>query len=103
MPTVTDIAVPYEILIRFDETGALRGAHKVERRIISIDGETVRNDIGPAEPLTLADGEGPDGLWGALGQALTSALATLAARDEKIAALEAEAERLPGWSANSAR
>ncbi len=90
MAEVTDTTVPYEILIRFDATGALSGAHKIERRIVAIDGEVIKNDIGPATPLTIGDTEGADGLWGVLGEALTIALARAAAQEEEISGLKAE-------------
>lgn len=49
----TDTTVPYEILIRFGEDAAPRGAHVQWRRIIDIDGERLKDEVLPAEPLAL--------------------------------------------------
>lgn len=51
---VTDTRVPYEILIRLSEDGAV-GAHVQYRRIIIIDGEKVKDEVLPAAPLDLSD------------------------------------------------
>jgi len=103
MAEVTDTTIPYEILIRFDESGALAGAHKVSRRIVSIDGEVVKNDIGPATALVADDAQNPGGLWGVLGEALTIALAKAAEQQNEIAGLKAElAEVLSPGTENAA-
>ena len=88
---VSDTTLPYEILIRFDEAGQLKGAHKIVRRLVALDGEILKDEVGQAQPIRTDDAEASDGLWGVLGQALTSALASLALRDQRIAELEAAA------------
>lgn len=50
---ITDITVPYEILIRFGEDGAPHGAHVQRRRIVELDGERLKDEVLPAEPLAL--------------------------------------------------
>lgn len=46
-----DKKVPYEILIRYSEDGTVRGAHAQFRRIVTLDGETLKDEVLPAEPL----------------------------------------------------
>ena len=71
-----DRMVPYEILIRFDEQGALAGAHYIERRIVTLNGEVLKNEPGPAQPVDLAvQATGGVVLNEVLGKALTEALA----------------------------
>lgn len=50
---ISDTTVPYEILIRFGEDGAPRGAHCQRRRIVELDGERLKDEVLPAEPLAL--------------------------------------------------
>lgn len=54
MPTVEDIKIPYEILIRFGETGLPKGAHAQFIRRVSVDGEVLKEELGDAVPLDLA-------------------------------------------------
>lgn len=51
---LTDSTVPYEILIRFNDDGTPRGAHVQSRRVVTNDGEVLKDDILPAAPLDLA-------------------------------------------------
>lgn len=87
MAEISDVTVPYEILLRFDQAGNLQGAHKVDRRIITVDGEVVKDEPGDAIPLSLESGE--DGLWDALDGAQTIALATANSLREELAAANA--------------
>lgn len=51
---ITDVTVPYEILIRFGPDGKVQGAHVQKRRIIK-DGDTVLVDTPlDAEPLDIS-------------------------------------------------
>lgn len=52
---IDDKKVPYEILIRFGEDGKPKGAHVQYRRIVTLDGEILKDEPLPAEPLGLAD------------------------------------------------
>ncbi|PNQ94960.1 hypothetical protein C1S70_31380 (plasmid) [Azospirillum argentinense] len=87
---------PYELLVRWDQSGALQGAH-VQYRYVIRDGEDVIGEtIGQALPLTL---EAADGfpLGDLLSQvqidALTGMAAAVAARDTALARV-AELEAL---------
>ncbi|KAA1057157.1 hypothetical protein [Azospirillum argentinense] len=49
---------PYELLVRWDQSGTLAGAH-VQYRYVIRDGDAVIGEtLGPAEPLTLEAAEG---------------------------------------------
>lgn len=49
---------PYELLVRWDQSGALQGAH-VQYRFVIRDGEDVIGETpGPAVPLTLEAADG---------------------------------------------
>ena len=87
MPEISDRTYPYEILIRFDESGSLAGAHKVDRRRVVLDGELLKDEIGSATPIAIDDPEEPGGLGSVLGRALTSALARTAQQEAEIADL----------------
>jgi hypothetical protein len=90
MAELIDSTVPYEILIRFDDSGALAGAHKIERRRVSLDGEVLKDEVGPAKPIAVDDADDPGGLWGVLGEALTRALARTAEQASEISGLRAQ-------------
>jgi hypothetical protein len=51
---ITEVQVPYEILIRFGEDGSFRGAHAQMRRIVTLDGEVLKDEALPATPLVTA-------------------------------------------------
>jgi len=48
-----DKTVAYEVLIRYNAEGAPQGAHIQRRRIVTLDGELLKDEVLPAEPLTL--------------------------------------------------
>ena len=99
MAEIIDATIPYEILIRFDESGALAGAHRIERRRVMLDGELLKDEVGPARPIAVDDADDPGGLWGVLGEALTRALAKTAEQEGEISDLKA---RLAEASASGA-
>jgi hypothetical protein len=91
MAEIDDRSVPYEILIRFDEAGLVSGAHLVSRRIVTIDGERLKDEVGGAVPVALAlGGSGGAVLDDVLGDALTAALAAVDRLTAEVAAKEAE-------------
>lgn len=55
MAEIMDRTVPYEVLIRFGESGEPVGAHVQRRRIVTLDGETLKDEVLPAAPLGLDD------------------------------------------------
>lgn len=55
MAEIVDRTVPYEVLIRFGEGGEPVGAHVQRRRIVTLDGETLKDEVLPAAPLGLDD------------------------------------------------
>jgi hypothetical protein len=104
----TDVTIPYEILVRFDTAGAISGAHYQTRRVVTVDGVQLVDQVGEAQSLDIANaGDGRTTLQSVLGDALTSALAsnaTLTAATEaataeiadlhaQIAALTASAQK----------
>ncbi len=52
---ISDTTTLYEILLRFDDEGALQGAHVQRRRrvVLTATGETLKDEVLPAEPLDL--------------------------------------------------
>lgn len=87
MPEISDRTYPYEILLRFDESGSLAGAHKIDRRRVMLDGEVIKDEVGPARPIAIDDAREPGGLGSVLGEALILALAKAAEQETEIAAL----------------
>lgn len=51
----SDVTVPYEILIRCDVTGTATASHIQRRRIVTVDGVRLVDEVLPAEPLELSD------------------------------------------------
>lgn len=51
--TKSDVKVPYQLLIRYDDLGRPRGAHVEHRRVVTLDGEVLKDEPLPAEPLSL--------------------------------------------------
>lgn len=98
--SVSDTKVPYEILIRFDENGKLKGAHKTLWRVVKIGQEIVATAVDDAQPISVNDGA----LWGVLDETHTQALSDnstmraqlaekdrqIAMKDQQIGALEVE-------------
>ncbi|KQY20796.1 hypothetical protein [Rhizobium sp. Root483D2] len=82
---LTDQTIPYEILVRFDEEGAPKGAHVQSRRRVILDGEVLKDEILPAAPLQM---EGFP----------TSAIMTTATQAalSQVTALNAQVETLQG-------
>lgn len=92
--SIVDRTVPYEILHRFDADGLLAGVHYVERRIIDLDGERIRDEVGQARPVSLVDGAAGALLVEILGEAHVSAARTAEAATAAAASAEAETARL---------
>lgn len=55
---IEDRNVPYELLVRFDENGAVQGAHFIRRRIVFVDGEKMKDEI--LSPVAMSDLTGED-------------------------------------------
>jgi len=82
---ITDVTVPYEILIRFGPDGKVQGAHVQNRRIVR-DGDTVLADMPlDAEPLDISKDFPASEV---LGDTLTAALSQLNAVQAKLAQVE---------------
>lgn len=84
---------PYELLIRWDQNGALAGAHVQYRYVINRDdGERIGETLGKAEPLALGDFPLTDVLSQAQADALAQVMAVAVERDAlmaRVAELEA--------------
>ena len=80
---LTDDLLPYELLIRFGLDGAPQGAHVQRRRRVVLDGEVLKDEPQPPEPIDLAGFP-------------TSGLMAHATRDAlaRVVALTAEAQAL---------
>lgn len=50
---ITDTKTPYEILIRFGLDGLPAGAHCQYLRRVVLDGEVLKEEVSPAEPIDL--------------------------------------------------
>lgn len=96
-----DTTVPYEILVRFSPTGELQGAHMIRRRIVKLDGETLKDEPGDAEPLSLDGGSGT--LWGVLDEAQANALSTATSLRDDVAARDATIEELQATAADAVK
>lgn len=93
----SDNTVPYEILIRFNDTGAPCGAQVQWRRIVEIDGDRLKDDVLPAEALPLEGFPTSEIMTAAMQQALvriadleaqlSSATGELGAAHEALAAM----------------
>lgn len=88
---------PYELLIRWDQSGALAGAHVQHRYVITgDDGAVITETLGGAEPLTLDTAAGfplGDLLTQVQADALTAKATADAERDAalaRVAELEAQ-------------
>jgi hypothetical protein len=87
---------PYELLIRWGQSGALAGAHVQHRYVTTDDGNVVGEFVGQAEPLTIQNADGfplGDILNEAQAEALTAYGTVLAERDAalaRVADLEAQ-------------
>jgi len=75
---LTDVRVPYEILIRFGAAGAFVGAHAQMRRIVTLDGEVLRDEVLPATPLATAGFDTSEIMTGAAQSAMDEATALVA-------------------------
>ncbi|CAO3372906.1 hypothetical protein [Azospirillum argentinense] len=83
---------PYELLVRWDQNGALAGAHVQYRYVIRDGAAVIGESVGGAEPLTLDTASGFP-LGDLLAQTQADALTAKAAADaERDAVLAAKAE-----------
>lgn len=78
-----DKKIPYEILIRFGDDGAPKGAHVQKRRLVTMDGEILKDEILSAEPLAL-EGFPTSGLMTSATQAALASVNTLNAQIEQM-------------------
>jgi hypothetical protein len=51
--TIEDKKIPYELLVRYGTDGKPVGAHVQYRRVVIMDGETLKEELGVAEPIDL--------------------------------------------------
>lgn len=70
----------YELLMRWDEAGALKGAHVQRRRRITLDGQVIADQMLDPEPIAAADFAAHE----ILGEALTDAMTALGQADALI-------------------
>jgi len=50
---IEDRLIPYEILVRFGDDGTPKGAHAQYRRVVTFDGEVLKDEPLPAQPLDM--------------------------------------------------
>lgn len=53
--TITDKTYPYEVLVRFNPDGTPRGAHCQRIRVVTLNGETLKEDILDPEEIDTTD------------------------------------------------
>ena len=82
---LTDERIPYELLIRFGDDGAPKAAHVQYRRRVIVDGEVLKDEPEPAEPLTI-DGDFPTSA--VLTEATAAALARVTELEGRLAGQE---------------
>lgn len=90
MANVQDQRVPYEILIRFGADGSPVGAHVIYLRVVSIDGDVLKEEVLAAEPIDV-DGFPTSTL---MTNTTRDALATVGRLSSERDALLDEVERL---------
>ncbi len=55
MAEIQDQTFPYELLVRFGPDGTPVGAHVQYLRRITLDGEIIKDDVQPAQPIGIGD------------------------------------------------
>ncbi|AVA22468.1 hypothetical protein [Rhizobium sp. NXC24] len=88
MADIQDNTIPYELLVRFGPDGAPIGAHVQYLRRITLDGEIIKDDILPAQPIDLA-GFPTSAI---MTDATRDALANAATQQKQIEELKAQLE-----------
>lgn len=86
MPDIQDQTFPYELLVRFGPDGAPAGAHVQYLRRITLDGEIIKDDILPAQPIDLAGFPTSD----IMSDACRDVLAKVASQDAQITTLTSQ-------------
>lgn len=84
-PIVT--TTPYELLVRWDEWGALKGAHFQRRQKVSLDGAVIADRLLDPQPIAAQDLPG----HALLSEVLVDALAALSRVQARVDELEAAA------------
>lgn len=93
--TLEAVKFPYEFLVRWDQNGAVSGAHVQWRTVVTEDGVFAGETVGAAEPVGMTDGAAGFPLTDILSQMTADALAAvnaLAAERNLLAARVAELE-----------
>lgn len=85
---VEDYMLPYELLVRYGETGEIQGTHHIQRHVIKVDGVKIKDDIGHAQPVAL------ENLTGLLDAAASQALVDNQSLREQLSSAENQIESL---------
>lgn len=88
MPDIQDQTFPYELLVRYGPDGNPVGAHVQYLRRITLDGEIIKDDVLPAQPIDLA-GFPTSAI---MEDTCRDALATVATQTAQIATLNGQLE-----------
>jgi len=83
--TLTKQVYPYEVLIRFNPDGTVRGAHRIDMETIMDDGQLMSERPADAVPVTAGD------LAGLIGENAAALVASNAALSVQLADAEADA------------
>jgi len=86
MPDIQDQTFPYELLVRYGPDGTPVGAHVQYLRRITLDGEIIKDDVLPAQPIDL-DGFPTSEI---MEDTCRDALATVATQTAQITTLNAQ-------------
>lgn len=92
MPEYTETRTPYEFLVRWDEAGALQGAHVqfIERTFR--DGVKIAENLTAAEGVALAEGDTGFALGTIVSQLVVDQQMSLDALNASVASLTAQLE-----------
>ena len=90
MPILEKTKTLYEVLLRFDSDGALKGAHAQYLDAITEDGVVISATPGPAIPLSLVEAADKATLTAALGEASAALITAKEAAEAEAAALRAD-------------
>lgn len=85
---IEDVQRLYEFLIRFNETGSIQGSHVIRRRVVTVDGQKLKDEIGFAEPVAV------ENIGSIIGDAQAQALADNASLQAQVSDLNSQVAAL---------
>ncbi len=92
---IQDNILPYEILARFDHTGALKGAHFINQRVISAGAEILSVKIGDAQAIDRLQGADRAIVADFMGEQATLEMSQISGLMRQVADLQVLADQVP--------